>query len=229
MSLGGGHNTGSNCDTTDPTRQAALANLRAVGIAPVIASGNGDENGNGYTDGIAIPGCLSAAVAVGATETNYLSGPISTYISPNWPTNAWCLAYDGSTCYGSGTEKIASFSNASAGAGTARARLLYRIVGVGDEQQRYQRLRGHAGYVDGDAGRGRGMGGAQAAVAGRDGGSYPGDAAKYGRRLSRIRLIRVIPSSWWPTQNDLSIRRAGHGLPADQRGRGGVGAGARFW
>jgi hypothetical protein len=112
MSLGGGHYSGTNCDASDPTRQAALAQLRGVGIAPVIASGNGDESGNGYTDEIAIPGCLSAAVAVGATETNFLSAPITTYISPNWPTNAWCAPY-GHTCYGSGTEKIALFSNGS--------------------------------------------------------------------------------------------------------------------
>ena len=108
MSLGGGSYSGSNCDTSDPVRQAALANLRSVGIAPAIASGN-----DGYVNSMGRPGCLSAAVAVGATETNFLSGPTSGYITPNWPTNAWCQAYAGITCYGTGVEKVGYFSNGS--------------------------------------------------------------------------------------------------------------------
>ena len=105
MSLGGGLYSGTDCDSIDPTaRQAALANLRSVGIAPVIAAGN-----DGSTDKMGLPGCLSAAVSVGATETNFLS---ATYITPGWPTNAVCAPL-GLTCYGSGVEQIAVFSNAS--------------------------------------------------------------------------------------------------------------------
>jgi len=60
MSLGGGHRT-NYCDS-DP-RKAAIDNLRSVGIATVVASGN-----EGYIDGIIAPACVSSAVAVGGTQ-----------------------------------------------------------------------------------------------------------------------------------------------------------------
>ncbi|MGH9839406.1 MAG: S8 family serine peptidase [Blastocatellia bacterium] len=66
MSLGGGRNT-SNCDTTDQVRTAAINNLRSVGIATVIASGN-----NGYTDALSAPACISSAVSVGSTNDGSL-------------------------------------------------------------------------------------------------------------------------------------------------------------
>ena len=59
MSLGGGSYT-SNCDSD--SRKAIIDNLRAAGIATVIASGN-----SGYTTAIGAPACISTAVSVGAT------------------------------------------------------------------------------------------------------------------------------------------------------------------
>jgi subtilisin family serine protease len=59
MSLGGGKHT-SACD--GDSRKTAIDNLRSVGIATVVATGN-----DGYTDGISAPACISSAIAVGAT------------------------------------------------------------------------------------------------------------------------------------------------------------------
>ena len=59
MSLGGGRFT-SNCDTA--SQKAAIDNLRSVGIATVIASGN-----EGMKDALASPACISSAISVGAT------------------------------------------------------------------------------------------------------------------------------------------------------------------
>lgn len=60
MSLGGGGYS-SPCDSD--SRKAAIDNLRAAGIATVIASGN-----NGYRDGLSAPACISSAISVGATD-----------------------------------------------------------------------------------------------------------------------------------------------------------------
>lgn len=62
LSLGGGYYT-SNCDSSYPAYKTAIDNLRSVGIATVIASGN-----NGYTNGISFPACISTAISVGATD-----------------------------------------------------------------------------------------------------------------------------------------------------------------
>lgn len=59
LSLGGGNYT-ANCD--GDAAKPAIDNLRATGIATVVASGN-----NGYTTGISSPACVSSAVSVGAT------------------------------------------------------------------------------------------------------------------------------------------------------------------
>ncbi len=59
MSLGG-ERFFSHCDTAPQKR--AIDNLRSVGIATVIASGN-----QGYTDSISSPACISTAVSVGST------------------------------------------------------------------------------------------------------------------------------------------------------------------
>ena len=61
MSLGGGQYTAS-CDSNLPAQAAAVAQLKSVGIATVIAAGN-----NGYDGSISSPACLSEAVSVGAT------------------------------------------------------------------------------------------------------------------------------------------------------------------
>ncbi len=59
MSLGGGKSTTA-CDTNG--LKYYVDQLRSVGVATVIASGN-----NGYTDGISAPACISSAIAVGAS------------------------------------------------------------------------------------------------------------------------------------------------------------------
>lgn len=59
MSLGGGEYN-SYCD--DDERKPIVDQLRAVGIATVIASGN-----NGYFDAIGAPACISTAVSVGSS------------------------------------------------------------------------------------------------------------------------------------------------------------------
>ncbi|MCB8978330.1 MAG: S8 family serine peptidase [Ardenticatenaceae bacterium] len=60
LSLGSGSSTEA-CDLD--ARKAAIDNLRAVGIATVIASGN-----SGYTNSISAPACISSAISVGATD-----------------------------------------------------------------------------------------------------------------------------------------------------------------
>ncbi|MBU0663448.1 MAG: S8 family serine peptidase [Proteobacteria bacterium] len=59
MSLGGGQYS-SSCDTN--SLKASIDNLRAAGIATIIASGN-----NGYCGYISAPACISSAISVGAT------------------------------------------------------------------------------------------------------------------------------------------------------------------
>ncbi len=59
MSLGGGRSTTA-CDS-DITKPV-IDQLRAAGIATVIASGN-----DGFRDSVSFPGCISTAVTVGAT------------------------------------------------------------------------------------------------------------------------------------------------------------------
>jgi subtilisin len=59
MSLGGGQST-SPCDA-DP-RKPIIDNLRAAGIATVIASGN-----DGFTNALSAPACISTAISVGST------------------------------------------------------------------------------------------------------------------------------------------------------------------
>lgn len=66
MSLGGGQNF-ANCDR-DP-RKTIIDNLRAAGIATVIASGN-----NGYKTAMGAPACISTAISVGATCDSATAG-----------------------------------------------------------------------------------------------------------------------------------------------------------
>ena len=61
LSLGGG-SYASYCDAIDPAMAAAIDNLRSVGIATVVASGN-----EGYVTTIGYPACMSGAVSVGST------------------------------------------------------------------------------------------------------------------------------------------------------------------
>lgn len=63
MSLGGGrYFTQAACNAANPSRKAIIDNLRSVGIATVISSGN-----NGYIDSMSSPGCISTAVSVGSS------------------------------------------------------------------------------------------------------------------------------------------------------------------
>ena len=62
MSLGVGRYF-ANCDAEQAATKSAIDNLRSVGIATVIASGN-----DGYTDSLSSPGCISTAVSVGSTD-----------------------------------------------------------------------------------------------------------------------------------------------------------------
>ncbi|MEM7333918.1 MAG: Ig-like domain-containing protein [Chloroflexota bacterium] len=63
MSLGGSTPYSLACDSD--SRKAIIDNLRAAGIATVIASGN-----NGYKDGISKPACISSAISVGSSDNN---------------------------------------------------------------------------------------------------------------------------------------------------------------
>lgn len=61
LSLGGGRFS-TTCDTALPQYQMPIDNLRSVGIATVIASGN-----DALTNQISAPACISSAVSVGST------------------------------------------------------------------------------------------------------------------------------------------------------------------
>ncbi|MDQ3712440.1 MAG: S8 family serine peptidase [Acidobacteriota bacterium] len=62
MSLGGGQYF-SSCDAQRAAIKAAIDNLRSVGVATVISSGN-----SGYTDSMSSPACISSAISVGSTD-----------------------------------------------------------------------------------------------------------------------------------------------------------------
>ena len=62
MSLGGQRYT-ANCDVEAAAVKAAIDNLRSIGIATIVASGN-----DSYTGAMAAPACISTAVSVGATS-----------------------------------------------------------------------------------------------------------------------------------------------------------------
>lgn len=59
MSLGGGQNS-SACDSD--SRKSVIDQLRALGVATVIASGN-----DGFNNAVGAPGCISSAITVGST------------------------------------------------------------------------------------------------------------------------------------------------------------------
>jgi subtilisin family serine protease len=66
MSLGGGAYTNKQeCDADNPSIKAAIDNLRSVGIATVISSGN-----DHYANALNAPGCISSAVSVGSTNNS---------------------------------------------------------------------------------------------------------------------------------------------------------------
>lgn len=64
MSLGGGqHSSVAACDREDSARKEIIDQLRSVGIATVVASGNQSN-----VDALAAPACISSAISVGATN-----------------------------------------------------------------------------------------------------------------------------------------------------------------
>jgi len=100
MSLGGGNYT-SNCDSD--SRKPIIDQLKAAGIATVIASGN-----NGYTNAVGAPSCISTAVTVGSTTK---SDVVASY--SNSATLVDLLA-PGSSIYSSiPTNSYASFNGTS--------------------------------------------------------------------------------------------------------------------
>ncbi len=76
MSLAGGRvETQAQCDQNSASVKAAIDNLRSIGIATVIASGN-----NGFTNAMGAPACISSAISVGNTTK---SAPFSVNNSSN--------------------------------------------------------------------------------------------------------------------------------------------------
>lgn len=65
LSLGGetGYSSAASCDAENGQVKAAIDNLKAAGIATVIAGGN-----SGFCSQVAAPACISSAIAVGATD-----------------------------------------------------------------------------------------------------------------------------------------------------------------
>jgi len=61
MSIGSNDKYSNYCDSD--SRAAAIANLKAVGIATAVASGN-----SSYCDGVNAPACVSSAIAVNSTD-----------------------------------------------------------------------------------------------------------------------------------------------------------------
>jgi hypothetical protein len=74
MSLGGSvkFTDAASCDNANPSRKAAIDNLRSAGIATVISSGN-----ESYVDGLAAPACISSAIGVGSTTKGDAVSPFS--------------------------------------------------------------------------------------------------------------------------------------------------------
>ena len=74
MSLGGSvkFTDAASCDAANPSRKAAIDNLRSAGIATVISSDN-----ESYVDGLAAPACISSAIAVGSTTKADAVSPFS--------------------------------------------------------------------------------------------------------------------------------------------------------
>lgn len=62
MSLGGGRFSNF-CDASFPSMKTVIDDLRAAGIATIVASGN-----NGFLDALSVPACISSAISVGATS-----------------------------------------------------------------------------------------------------------------------------------------------------------------
>ena len=89
MSLGGGK-TNAPCDVNNAAHAAAINQLRVLGVATVIASGN-----SSFSNGIGYPACVSTAITVGSTRTRTSN--------TNEPPDTYNLA---------NVDLVSSFSNA---------------------------------------------------------------------------------------------------------------------
>jgi hypothetical protein len=67
MSLGSGAYT-DYCDDDSASTKAIIDQLRSVGIATVVSTGNNGCGGTGCSDAISSPACVSSAVSVSATH-----------------------------------------------------------------------------------------------------------------------------------------------------------------
>ncbi len=76
MSLGGGYYQ-TYCDNTFSSAASAISNLRNVGIATIVATGN-----DGYCGYISAPACISSAIAIGASSKNDIE-----WFYNNWSNN----------------------------------------------------------------------------------------------------------------------------------------------
>ena len=64
MSLGGNiYSTTAQCDSWESATKAVVDDLRALGVATVVAAGN-----NGSSEGLSSPGCISSVISVGSTD-----------------------------------------------------------------------------------------------------------------------------------------------------------------
>jgi hypothetical protein len=80
MSLGDGSHHTSEC--TASAFSDSFRNLRALGMVPVVASGNDAYGAGGFEDGVSSPACASGAIRVGAVY------------SENQPDMAWAHCTD---------------------------------------------------------------------------------------------------------------------------------------
>ena len=88
MSLGGRPYT-SECDLSESATKTAIDNLRSVGIATIIASGN-----DSYTNAISSPACISSAISVGSTWAG-----TGSYCSSNDGVNDTVACYSNSASF----------------------------------------------------------------------------------------------------------------------------------
>lgn len=99
MSLGGSTRYSSSCDSD--SRKAAIDNLRSVGIATAIATGN-----NGWCTGISSPACISSSVSVGSSTDS----DDESYFN-NWHATLQKLFAPGSYIYSSTGESDSSYAS----------------------------------------------------------------------------------------------------------------------
>ena len=77
LSLGGAqYTTVIDCNNDNLATKQAIDNLRSIGIATIIASGN-----NSKSDSISAPACISSAISVGATDNDNNLASINNNIS----------------------------------------------------------------------------------------------------------------------------------------------------